>query len=75
MSLVILVTSEPVVNRSVCSIERDMTLAYAVLLKSFPKPCEADAAVQAQKVPKNPPTTVTASISTPNRMTIPRRSA
>ncbi len=38
MSFVILVTSDPVVKRSVCSIESDMTLRYAALRRSLPIP-------------------------------------
>ena len=45
MSFVRRVTREPVVNLSVCSRERDITLLKASTRMSLPKPCDAMEAV------------------------------
>ena len=45
MSFVSLVTREPVVNLSVCSRERDITLLNASTRTSLPKPWDATLAV------------------------------
>ena len=65
MSFVRRVTSEPVVNLSVCWSDNFMTFPNASFLRSLPNLCDAIDPNAADSMPKHPPTATSPSIVSP----------